>query len=429
MSIAIWSGGMLRTGDIRGLHQMVNPEKIPDTDEGSQSPLPIDGLTAEEQSQLDAMNRGEVPDGGNVDPSGDEPVAEGDDPDIDDDAPLAADGDTAVAGDKEPGEARPAPKTVSYGKHQRELNKLQKARDDLQARLDGSLNETKKEREERIRLNERTQMLLEAISAKPKVDAPTEKADPEPDGDEDPIGHSQWKIRQLEKTVSELREGSQKREQATAAETEENQVYNTLVGDINREAAADPTFIDAFVHLRESRFQELGFIYAGIDINDKAAVDAALTPKEQADLAQNIQRSFHNEQLMVARQSIAANKSPASVIRNLARARGWVAKAGDAGADKDAEAVAAIAAAQSAPRTNGNGKTAPRTTPAPSVKEQLSAVRDNLDASRSLSDAGGSPGGQMTPQRIADMSPEEFERYYDSIPKDQFDRMMGKVPQ
>ena len=64
--------------------------------------------------------------------------------------------------------------------------------------------------------------------------------------------------------------------------------------------------------------------------------------------------------------------------------------------------------------------------PAGSVKDQLNAVRDNLEASRSLSDAGGSPGGQMTPERLASMSDAEFQSYYNSMPKEALDRVMGK---
>lgn len=417
---------------------MVDPEKLPDTDDSVGSgPAPIDGLTAEEQAQLDAMSRGEggAPDGGNVDHSGDEPAGDGAtdpdaDPDDDGEPEVAADAtrDGTAAADGEP---QRKPKTISYGRHQKELAKAAKDRADLQSQLDASRGETKKEREDRIALNARTQMLLDAISAKPApaaAAAPAVPEDPEPNADEDPIGHSQWKIRKLEKTISDIQDGTKKQAIATEAETEERSVMTALDADISRAIAADPTFTDAFVHLRETRFTELGYLFANIDINDKAQC-ASLTSQQQATLSQNIQRAFLNEQLMVAREAIKSERSPAAVIANLAKARGFKPKAPDADAGAAAGGDPPPRAGNGAAKpANGTGA-APAGGKAPSVKDQLNAVRDNLEASRSLSDAGGSPGANMTPQRMAEMSPEEFERYYDSIPKDQLDRMMGKVPQ
>lgn len=395
----------------------------------------IDGLTAEEQAQLDAMQQGGAADGGNVDHSGDEPGA-GDPPA--DGAAAAADGDD----DDDPADGaapdgatapRQPPRTISYGRHQKELAKLQKERDDLQASLDGSKRETVAEREQRTRLDERTRMLLEAINTKqpPAAAAPAADTDPEPNKDEDPIAHLEWRNRKLERTVSDMQGGQQRQQETTAAEREEQQIFNALAADIQgviagdpiRGIAADPTMADAFVHLRETRYTELGHIFANIDINDPAQC-ATLSQDDQAKLKTQIEQTFHNEQMLVARQSLQARRSPAAVIRSLAKARGW----------KPAEAAAAPVAGAPPPARNGNGAAppAPRTAApaaAGSVKDQLSQVRDNLEASRSLSDAGGSPGGAITPQQLADMPPEEFERYYAAL-KDsgQLDKMMGKVP-
>lgn len=401
---------------------------------GDREPAPIDGLTAEEQAQVDAMNTGQAADGGNVDDragpaEGDAGAGADGDGEDDGDGGALADGDAAGAADRAAdGQPRQAPKTISYGRHQKELAKAESARVAMQAELDTARGETTKEREQRLRLDERTKVLLEAISGKgaPAAAAPKEPDDPEPDGEEDPIAHSAWQGRELKRTqkiISDMQSGQNRREQATAAESADRQIYDTLVTDIQRAAASDPTMQDAFVHLRETRFRELGYIYAHIDITDPAEC-ATLSQADQAKLAENIQRQFHTEQMIVARQAIEGGKSPAATVRNLARARGWTPKA----AEPDAAAAPAAAPAArngaAPPARNGNGAAPPAA--APSVKDQLSAVRDNLDASRSLSDAGGSPGGQMTPQRIADMSPAEFEAYYNSIPKDQFDRMMGK---
>jgi len=383
---------------------------------------PIDGLTAEEQAQINAMNGGKpAGDDGNVDPAGDA----GGDADPDDDG-EPGDGESepvAAAADKDPaaadGEKRPAPKTVSYGKYQRELAKATKAADDLQARLDGAVKETTKEREERIKLNERTRLLLEAINTKqPAAAAAVEDKDPEPDKESDPLAHLDWRNRQLERTVQELQSGRQQEQRISEAEREEREVYGTFSADVEREAASDPTFADAFVHLRETRFRELGFIYADIDITDTAQV-ATLTGQEQAALSNNIKQAFYNEQIMVARGAMKAGKSPAKVVANLARARGFVPKAAE------------VAPAAAAPAKPANGVARParvEAAPQGTVSDQLEQIRQNAAASRSLSDAGGSPGGDLTPERIVAMDDDEFESLLATMPKGRLDKLMGKGP-
>jgi hypothetical protein len=398
----------------------------------------IDGLTAEEQAQFAAMNGGKpAGDEGNVDPAGDAAAGEGG---VDDDELEAGADDPGTGGDPAPGagdrdasapdgaEKRPPPKTVSYGKYQRELAKAQKAADDLQARLDGATKETAKEREERIRLDTRTKMLLEAINTKqPDAAAASavEDKDPEPDKESDPIGHLEWNNRKLTKVVEDLRAGRQQEQQLSAAETEERQVYGTFSADLEREAAADPTFADAFVHLRETRYRELGFIYADIDITDTAQV-ATLTGAEQAALSDNIKRAFYNEQVMVARGAMKAGKSPAKVVANLARARGFVPKAA-----ASADAAAAAAAAPNGAAKPANGAAPParaQAAPQGTVSDQLEQIRQNAAASRSLSDAGGSPGGDLTPERLVAMDDDEFEQLVATMPKGRLDKLMGKGP-
>jgi hypothetical protein len=380
------------------------------------------GLSAEEQAQFDAMAKGRDPaakddiePGGAAADAGEGAGADddgqGDPPADGDDEPpaAAADGEPAPAGQKKP-------KTISYGRHQRDLAKVQE-------QLAAAQNETAKEREARVRLDERTRQLLEAIQMRPAAAAaaaPEADADPEPNADDDPIGHAQWKIRSLEKTVTELKNGRQQEQQATAAEQEERQIYDAYAGSLESAAATDPTFADAFVHLRETRYRELGFIYAGVDINDKAAVDAALTPEEQVNLSRNIQRTFHNEQMLVAREALKARKSPATIVKNLALARNFVPKAaapdgGNGAAPPPAPRGKAPPAAPAAPAAAE-----------PSVKDQLQSIREGTELSRSLSDAGGSPGDGITPERIANMSDDEWNDFFESMPKNKLDAMMGK---
>lgn len=404
------------------------PENVDDggSDAGEQDDL---GLSAEEQAAFDAMQAGRDPaakddiePGGAAGDAGDG-AGEGDgaaDEDADGEAAAAdgaADGaaDTAAAADG----GKPPPKTISYGKYQREQQKLQKRYDDLQKQLDAARGETAKEREARTRLDERTRMLLDAINKPPAPVAAAADDDPEPDKESDPIGHLEWRNRKLEKTVADLASGRQQDQQLSAAEQEERQVYTTYAGDLEAAAQADPTFADAFVHLRETRYRELGFIYANIDITDPEQCKQ-LSPEDQATLSQNIQRTFHNEQMMVARESLKARKSPSQTVRNLALARGFVPKKADAAADE--------AAAAGGKKANGGAPPGRQVAAADagSVKDQLQAIREGQQSARSLSDAGGSPGGSITPERLADMPDDEFEELFNSMPKRKLDALMGK---
>src|ERR1700694_4403306 len=153
---------------------MVNPEKVADVDEGTSSDLGIDGMSSEERAAWDAMQAGRdipAPEGGDTNDSSDtldagDAGADGDVSDADGGA-----SDTDGKGDAADGEKRAPPKTISYGKYQRKLKEADDKTAALQARLDGAAAETKKEREERLRLDERNKMLLGGISATPKEES------------------------------------------------------------------------------------------------------------------------------------------------------------------------------------------------------------------------------------------------------------------
>lgn len=401
------------------------PEQVEDS--GSDVDLDASSLSADEQAQFDAMQRGaESGAKEDIEPAGaagDGGAQGGGGEDGDDGEPAAGDEPAPAAADGAADGAGKAPKTISYGKYQRELAKEAKKREDLEARIAAANGETAKEREARARLDERTKLLLEAINAKPAPAAgAAADADPEPDAEADPIGNLQWHNKRLAKQVQDLTTGRQQEQQQSAALTEEQTLYRRFEGDLTREAAADPTFADAFVHLRETRYRELGFIYADIDIQDPAQCKL-LSEADQARLSDNIQKSFYQEQLLVAKQAIGAGKSPAKVVKNLALSRGFAPKAAPTAAEV---AAAAAAPAGGAPPAKPAGDRPVAPVAAGSVKDQLQAIRDGQEGSRSLSDAGGSPGGTVTPERLADMSDDEFAEFYDSMPKGKFDRLLGK---
>jgi hypothetical protein len=401
-------------------------ENVGEVDTGTGSDRNSDGLTAEEQSQFDQMMR----DGGNQPPERDG-AGEGDIAAADDDSGDDNEDDDAAVGDREPapdavardapkeGDApRPNPKTISYGKYQREQRKAAEKADKLAKDLAD-------ERTQRVRLDERTRMLMEAINSKaapaPAPAAAAEPDDPEPNADEDFVAHAAWTSRELKRTQALIKDRDtayQNDRTQTAAEREEQNIYRTFSSDLERAASSNPEYAEAFVHLRESRFTELGFVFAGIDINDPEQC-ATLSQQEQTKLSDNIQRAFYADQMEVARAALKSGKSPAEQVRHLARARGYAPKPPASGGGER----------RAAPATNGTAPAA-RAAAAPpaSVKDQLAAVREGQKTATSLSDAGGSPGGSISPERLAAMSDEEFTEFYDSMSKGQFDRVVLSKP-
>jgi hypothetical protein len=340
-----------------------------------------DELSAEERDALAAMQSGERDAAGPEEPGdqrdGGADDADGDaDPDgVDDDAAAARAGDRDQGardnrGPKDDTAAqRPEPKTINYGRHQREINKREQRLRDLETQLNG-------EREQRTRLDERTKMLLDAINSAPKADQQQAAAEPveqEPDQEQDPIGWNEWKIRSLEKVVQRLDGTIQKQQQRTDEQTEEDREVGEYTAELEAAARADDTVGAAFVHLRESRYVELGEVYAGIDVNDPEQC-ATLTPKQQLALTRQIQAAFANEQRMVYRAAKQTNRPIGRSIVALAKARGFnpaAAPRRDHVADQGQDRVQERAA----PRGQGAPRAAPR---APVVPARTS-VSDEID--------------------------------------------------
>lgn len=395
-----------------------------------------DELSEEEMAGLSNMRTGERDAEGREEPAaGDEGDGDGDDPDAgaDDADGVGDDAAAAAAADRDQGarddrgqqddKSKQRPKTINYGRHQRELAKRETRLKELEGLLDG-------ERQQRTRLDERTKMLLEAINARPKAEDPPqqqEDTDPEPDKGEDPIGWSEWKIRKLEGVVNRLDGAQQQQQQRTQAETAEQREVEEYTTELQAAAQADETVGAAFVHLRESRYAELGAIYAGIDVNDPEQC-ATLSPQEQAQLSRQIQSAFASEQRMVYQAAKKSGRKVGQSILALARARGFDPAAArqreraDTGQGDQGRAVA-----RRAPPADGRRQAPPQQREQPrSVSDEIDNIREAAGASRSLSDAGGSPAGTVDNARLAEMDDDEFMQFMESIPKNKLDRIMGK---
>lgn len=379
----------------------------------------VTGLSAEDQALFDGMQTGDAP-AGDPEPAGGDDV----DPDADPD-PEEADADAAgevdpatgplavartpeeLAADAAAGK-KPAPKTVSFGKYQRELKKAGETAAAAQA-------EAKKAREDAIKLAERVAIINEALTAQPTaaVDPNAPPANPFDEADINPEEDYAAAVNQERRRNRYAYEASQGIQQDVTLSREDQQMRDTFQRDFSAAAGVDATVPLAYQFLKDSRLTEICISEFDKDPNDPEEVFA---PQEVARMVQ----IFNAEEKYVVGNAIKAGKSPTAAIMRLAKARGFKPPA-------PAARAAPAAALPAVPATrNGTGRP-PVAATAPSAAEQLATLAAAKEAGKSLSDGGGAPPSGLTAQMLVDMKDEEFEELIDSLPKHQLDALLGRA--
>ena len=331
-----------------------------------------DAFTPEEQAMFDAYERGEdapaAPAGGGESA----PAADG--------APGAAEAAAAAPGAvAAPGEVLDNPdldgeddleankgRFVRHGAfHQaRQRFKAERARAEAAEQRVAELQERFTRGDERLRL------LSEAMQKAPQAPAAAQPApEPEavPDPNEDIFGYAKY----LEKQIADLRNGhqqmteaqKQQAEQARAAD-EERTIVGAYQQDIERYAATEPAFVEAYRYLVSGRVAELK-LYG---LSDADAIKQA-----------------NADELAFVRAAVQRGVSPAEQAFALAKARGFVAKAPE--------------------------PTAPPAPAAETPAERQARLAAGQAASKSLSGAGGGPAGEITLEMLATMSEADFEKF------------------
>lgn len=376
------------------------------------------GLTFEEQAAFDGMRTGDTPAGDPEPADGDpDPAADPDGEDADADAPgeaeppaggpLAEEKTAAeLAADATAGK-KPAPKTVSFGRYQRDVKKASDAAAAAQA-------EAQRARDDQIRLAERVALINEALSAKatPAVDPNAPPANPFEEEDIDPEVDYAASVKQIQRRQRFQNENQSRVEQDVTVSREDQQMRDTFVRDYQTASATDPNVAPAYQFLKDSRFTEICISEFDKDPNDPADIDR-FTPQEIARAVQ----VFNAEEKYVVGNAIKQNKSPTAAIVRLAKARGFKPPA-------PAARVAASAAAAPAARTNGSAA------PMPSAATELASLAAAKEAGKSLSDGGGAPPESgISAKMLLDMSPEAFEEFLEGLsPKEerQLNAILGR---
>jgi len=367
-----------------------------------------DGFTAEERTAFDQMRDATsdpapapTPD---PTPAPAPVVAEagGEDDDDEDDAgtpPVAGSAPAAPVADGTVAPVVPK-RRVSARKYERAEEARQKA--------ERELGET---RQNQARLDERLRILNEALTPAPAAAQDPAEEDPEPDADQDIFAWVNWKKRDDARFRAQIAET-----QATQqTRTQEQDLSTAYIDDARSVAAADPNFVPAYQFLMANRTFELAQFFFQKDLTENGV---GLTDDEVGKIRQTIA----GEERELVSGAIKNKRSPAKAVLALAKARGFRPTAA-APAPKPngvaAPATGAVAAPAAVPGALNTPVAAPR------VEDEIARIREGSEAARSLSTGGGAPPNPLTPEKLANMSDDEFAHMVENMSPDQERQLFG----
>lgn len=402
-------------------------EVIPDVETGGPGPEDagdVDEATGLSAEDLAAFNEMRAPP-----PAGDEPAEP-----AEEDGELDAsegDGDAetepAAAGARErtpqelatdaaAGKKTP-PKTVAFGKYQRELKKANEA-------LATERANAQKEREDRIKLAERVSIINEALAAQaqqaaqPAVDPNAPPENPFDEADIDPnedYAASVQQIQRRQRFQMEMQNAVVNDVSETRADTE---LRDTFTRDFTAYARteAGQHLPAAYQFLKDQRLTQIALSEFDKDPNDPNEVFT------KAEVARMVQL-FNSEEKWLVGNAIKQGKSPSQAIMKQAKIYGFKPQETAAAAPAPAARTAAPAPAARVPAV----RQPPAPAAVPSAAEQLAALQQAQQDGRSLSDGGGAPPTGLTAELLLRMGDDEFAEMVDGMSKGQLDALMGRT--
>jgi len=417
-------------------------ERIGDVEEGENLSPPgeVDelGLTPEEREQFDGMKEADRG-GGEADEPEEAPEepAPATPPSPGVQEPPAQPKKVAEPEeDEEPDQVMRDPRTgkeqrtISFGKHQRLLNKARADAEALRAQAEeGRINHAK--------LAERLAILNDALTA------PAPPRDLTPQELEQQRQEAMQQNPMLEDTIDPSMDiagalAQMQRRQIFMAHatmqgqetTEEAMAHEKMVRDFTRDTQLYSQTEEgqhffgmdgAYQHLKNSRLTEIAYSLFEKDPTDP---NQQFTPQEIEKMVSD----FNEEERWVVGNALRQGKSPAKAITHLAKLRGWRPPQAAAPVQPQAPVVSGTQSARrpgSPPQAAIHGLARPAAVP--SAVAQIQAERAGAAASRSLSDGGGAPpSGPLSPSELLAMNDEEFGLYIDNLPKHQLEAMMGR---
>lgn len=394
------------------------------------------GLTPEEQAQFEAMAAAdgvvlavdaplEPPAGGNEPPAdvagqaaaaaaaaaaGQQPPAGQAQPAVEGQQPPAGQPTPESGDDEDDGtdevtqadDGKPEPKRVSYAKHKR-------ITDALKQQVDAAAAEKTRLAEERARLEERVNIIAQALQPPAPVQG-QEQPDPMPDPNEDIVAFTQWQAREMGRmgrVIQQLQQGHQQVQQTQQQGVADLELRTAYRNDAIAFVQQQPDFGFAYRYLMNHRLQELEA--AGItdeaqrrkmvSADEMNLVKAALKPgpdgRPQASAAQRLYAMAKLRGYDPAKHGQQVQAAPA--------------------VNGQQQPPAQQQPAQQQPPVAANGQQQ-QPAPAPNVAEELERIRKGVQSGTSLSDGGGAPAVNLTPQALLAMPDEEFAALVEKLP-------------
>lgn len=217
-------------------------------------------------------------------------------------------------------------------------------------------------------------------SAKPaeKQPEPEKEIDPY----EDPIGYVNAELAKIRGELQGASQQTTELREADAARREYQQFMGVVERAENEFAEKTPDYHDAAAHLEKARRGELAVMYP-----DTPQCDAYARQNGYHSAAQLREAIFRNDAQTVAANALRMGINPAQAYYELAKSRGYVAKAGGGSPEKKAAAA-------------------------------FDAVRRGQAASKTISGGSGKADKALSVGDLADLyadDPEEFDRQWDKM--------------
>lgn len=241
-------------------------------------------------------------------------------------------------------------------------------------------------REKMARAEERLAVLNEVLMATPadggdpqqqaQTKTVEEELGPAPDPEKDIFAYVQWQQKKIElqdKRFNEMLEAQMAAQQAQQNQQQSQQFQQAYQNDAINFIQKQPDFPEAYKFIANSFATEL----KSMGYND-----------------QQIQQRLMQEEAVLVSEAFQRNMSPAQVIYDRARARGYNPT-------------------QAAQQHQQN------------TQQKLETIQKGQRATASLSAAGGSSGEGLTVEAIANMSEEEFAALHSKLGKSKIRQLLG----
>ena len=291
-------------------------------------------------------------------------------------------GETEIKAAPEPSEVvAPEPEQPAAQEEQSAQDRDEKGRFVPHQALHSEREEHKKTKAELQQIREKQAVLEDRWNTLLKLrEQPQQEPEQPPDPEQDIFAYAKWQAKQVEELKSKISDQEKQTEQQRLIEAQESEIWSTWKNDASAYAAEKPEFNEAVQWLSDFRAKQL---------SSMALID------ERFSTPEGINAQINAELRAIVLGAKEKGQRPANVVHQMALAYGYQPKSAD-----------------------------PQNL---SLPEQLAKVASAQESAKTIGQASGRAGADaLTPEAIAAMSPQEFDRWV-ADPKNAalLDKMLG----